>query len=545
MAVSVNLDSLAGTADFLRGKANRYAWFGLVVAIAALAIANGLAAYQGSGEINTASILAAQRGNPALWLLDVMPLLFLAWGQQIGMLMAYHAGAMLFDETRALRDQAQALEYQLERHAAAPALTDLPGQRSFAAKLTRTLLRRAGEGGHCAVLAIDTQRYHEIALARGEAAAREFIDQVAGRLRSALDEHCVLGHFGYDDFAVLVRHASDEAAVLAVARRVQLALDTPLTLQRQAMSLRSSVGIAIHPQHGDDADALIRHAETAKYAATAEGREFLIYDAALDDARSETPRLAAELHAALDHQGLVLDAVEQHPLREGAQPPRQRLQLCWPHPRRGPLEQAAFIDLPSRSSLVHALTLWQLQEACTTLLALRRDRHPQARLSLRLAAAAFTDLPLTRILLGLLRAHDLPAEALTLELRESALTRAPAAAPEQLLALRDAGLHLCLCGIGRPGAAPASLLHFSIDEARLAPELLSLAVQRPAARELLTSTIAQLKQLGATVTISGADTPALLALAQSSGADYVEGHALPVVPSSVPSPDSALAASPA
>ena len=517
-----SFNQLNKTASFLQARANRYAWTGLGIALAALCLALVFSSYLQFQALSLETLEAIQLNNPAIWLLDAMPFLFLAWGQHIGTVMSYQAGAMLADETRELREQNTKLEYELERKGHHKQLTDLPNQWSFAARLTRVISRRAEHQGRCAVLVIDTQQYHEVALAHGDEAARDFIDQVAQRLSSSLAEGSVIGHFGYDDFALLIRNVENEVEALAIASRVQSSLDTPLQIRRQPMSMRSSIGIAIYPEHGSDAATLIRHAETAKYAASASFLECLAYRPELENARSETPRLIAELHAALDCDGLSADYVLQQPLR-GNDAPRLRMICRWLHPRRGSLDQDEFLNLPGRPSLVHSLALWQLRTACEHLAAVR-ETIPAMMLSLRLGDSAYKDFPLAETVTRLLRAHDLPTDALTLELRESAL-HGNKTVIAQLHNLRNSGMQICLVGIGGPAASPACVLYFPVSEVQLVPELLMLARDQDAARHVLTSTVRMFDGLNIKVTACGTDSSELLTLARSAGADYAEGLA--------------------
>ena len=517
-----SFNQLNKTASFLQARANRYAWTGLGIALAALCVALLFSSYLQFQTLSIETLEAIQLNNPAIWLLDAMPFLFLAWGQHIGTVMSYQAGAMLADETRELREQNTKLEYELERKGHSKQLSDLPNQWSFAARLTRVISRRAEHQGRCAVLVIDTQQYHEVALAHGDDAARDFIDQVAQRLGASLAEGSVIGHFGYDDFALLIRNVENEAEALAIATRVQSSLDTPLQIRRQPMSLRSSIGIAIYPEHGTDAATLIRHAETAKYAASASFLECLAYRPELENARSETPRLIAELHAALDCDGLSADYVLQQSLR-GEDAPRLRMISRWMHPRRGMLDQDEFLNLPSRPSLIYSLALWQLRAACAHLAA-ARETVPTMLMSLRLGDSAYRNFPLTETVTRLLRAHDLPVEALTLELRESAL-HGNTVVIEQLQNLRNNGVRTCLVGIGGPGASPACVLYFPVSEVQLVPELLALARDQDAARHVLISTVKMFDGLNINVTACGTDNAELLALARNAGANYAEGLA--------------------
>jgi diguanylate cyclase (GGDEF)-like protein len=518
-----SFNQLNKTAGFLRAKANRHAWIGLWIALAALCLALGLSSYLQFDTLNIETLQAIQLNNPAIWLLDVMPFLFLTWGQHIGTVISYQAGAIIADETRELREKNSKLEYELEHTGAQRQLTDLPNQWIFASKLSRVIARRAQHGGRCAVLVVDTQQYHEVALAHGGDAARDFIDQVAHRLSAAMAEGSVIGHFGYDDFAVLIQNVENEAAVLAIASRIQAALDVPLQIRRVPMSLRSSIGIAIYPENGADAAMLIRHAETAKYAASSSALECLVYRPELENERSEIPRLVAELHATLDHEGLSADYVMQRALRD-QQAPRLRMICSWPHPRRGRMQQDEFLNLPGRPSLTHSLTLWQLREACAQLAVARTGIHPDMMMTLRLGDSAYKAFALADTVTSLLRAHDLPNEALTLELRGSALEK-DASALKQLQTLRNQGVGISLVGVGGPIASSAAVLYFPINEVQLVPELLTLARDQQPARHVLDSTVKMLEGLQISVTALGADNLELLALARIAGADYAEGAA--------------------
>src|SRR3546814_21059731 len=122
-------------------------------------------------------------------------------------------------------------------------------------------------------------------------------------------------------------------------------LDVPIPLVLSAFSLRASIGIALYPAHGLDAETLLRHAETAKYAAVASRRDYLVYEPSLDDARTEASRLIAELHGALYNEGLGDDYQPQLPLREGLPRPL-RLLPYWDHPPPRRLPQAHFPPPP-------------------------------------------------------------------------------------------------------------------------------------------------------------------------------------------------------
>lgn len=521
------LESLNRTASFLRGRANRYAWFGLGVALAALLAANLLACRAEYDEYSFQGMIQVQQINPALWLLDVMPLLFLIWGQYIGAVMSYQAGAMVMDETRALREQASLLEYQLGHAPVHGQAIGLPNRHAFAGEINKAIARRKRHGGVFAVLILDTEQYHEVEQGQGEDAAHEFASQLSYRLKNAIGDSDFLAHFSYDDFAVLMPQVREEADPRRLASRIQLALDTPLFIRRAPMSVRSSIGIALYPTHGEDAETLIRCAETAKYAAAAEYRDYLIYEPDIENARTERPRLIAELHAVLSHEGLAEEYQPQMPLKPGL-PPRLRLLPYWPHPRRGRLEQNEFLNLPDRASLVQSLSLWLLGESAARLAVWRREVHAQLGMVVRLPDATLTQSQSSIVdtVMRLLRSYDLPGSAFTLEFSEKALSAGDEQARQELLALRGEGVNVCLMGVGHLGASPATALYYPVNQARFAPELVYKAQDQAAALNVLSNFAALLDQLVQNVVVSGADSAGSMKLANTLSAHYAEGAAI-------------------
>lgn len=510
-------ETLQGTARFLRGKANRYAWMGLGVAFSAILAATLLSCRYEFGSYSIQGMIAVHTLNPALWLLDAMPLLFMVWGQYIGVVMSYQAGALVMDETRELRERTHMLEYQLGRvPAAGGEHIGLPNRTALEEQIARTLAQQPA--GPAALLVFNTDSYREVEQGQGEAAAREFIAQIAYRLRSVLGQHEFLAHLGHDDFAIWQKRNSSEDEARRLASRIQVALDTPLTIKRQAMSVRAAAGIALLPLHGADTETLIRHAETAKFAAAAERRDYRVYEHGLENDRTERPRLMAELHAALSNDGLTDEYLPQLPRYPGL-PTRLRLLPRWQHPRRGLLEEAVFLSLPDRAGLAHSYTAWLLQQGLGRLSSWRRNGDARLQLLLRLPDAAYASLPLADIVMRLLTSHDLPADALVLEADENVIGQAPALA--QIQALHAVGVPVQLAG-----AAPTRTLGVNLHGVRLPAALLRRAAESEDARGILRGLVPMFHQLNLRVTCAGVDDAATRELAAGAGADYLEGNSI-------------------
>ncbi len=515
-ATTIRLETAAA---ILRGRANRHAWYGLLAALVTLLLATVLACYVSDGALSLDGLIRAQKTNPALWVLNLMPFLFLFFGQYTGTVMSYQAGAMVLDETRELREQATRLESELARRDSHGQQLGLPGRRLFRAELRRSLSHPQA-GQTAAVLVLDSEQYPEIRQSAGEEAAQEFAAHLARRLKAALGDDGQLAHFGDDNFAILTRPHTEPELPLRLAQRIQLAMETPIRVDGEPLGVRVAIGIRTLDD-GDDPDALIRQAETAKFAARAEGRDYLSYKPSLRSERGEQLRLSADLHAALFADGLCAEYVEQMALVEGTKA-RLRMRPFWPHPRRGRLEADDFLNIGTRPSLSETLAIWQLREGLMRFAAARRGGHCQ-QLVVRLPDAVTGRSDLTERLTRLLAAHDLPPDSLVLELREAALLAQPARAHTELGVLRGEGVNLCLYGIGACGASLAAVVDFPINEVRLADGAIGHALLETRVRTLLEHSADGLRAIGVSLTASGVRDDKELALARQLGCHWAEG----------------------
>lgn len=523
------LHTLNHTATLLRGRANRHAWMGLGIAVAALVAATLLACRYEYGDYALHNLLATQQRNPALWLLDLMPLLFLLWGQHVGAILSYQAGALVLDETQELRRQTERLQYELERGVPGQSL-GLPNRHGLITRIERAIAEREGHpGSGFAVLALDTANYREIEPAHGTEASHQFLAQLSERLHAVSNEGDVLAHFGFDQFGMLLSHAADPAAAQQLATRVHLALETPLSLGRRLLAARCTIGVACYPEHGNDAETLLRRAETARSLAGADGRDLLVYEHSLDSPRTERSRLRAELHAALNNDALGESYRLQLPLRADL-PPRLRLSPFWDHPRLGRLDETHFVDLPDRQGLAYGLSLWLLRHGLEHVAGQRDAGAPQ--LVLRLPGLALREPSLADMVLRLISAHDLPASSLILEAPEPALIALFRTQPRQLDALRAGGVRLTLADVGGSGTSPLTPTEVPLDECRLAEGLLDRAAQDARMRATVTALVQLLKVQQTGIVATAVDDDARLSLARELGADYAEGSAaLPPTPS--------------
>ena len=160
-----------------------------------------------------------------------------------------------------LREQMQKIEYQ----ALHDALTDLPNRTLFRDRAEQALLRANRDGSGFVVMLIDLDRFKDVNDTLGHHSGDLLLREIAGRLRRALRESDTVARLGGDEFGVVAPGLSDSATARALADKLRDELGQPVVVGGLAIEVEASVGIAIYPDHGEDVETLIRHADVSMY----------------------------------------------------------------------------------------------------------------------------------------------------------------------------------------------------------------------------------------------------------------------------------------
>ena len=166
----------------------------------------------------------------------------------------------------------KAMEEQVQRLAQCDPLTDLPNRRLFSDRLQQALAFAIRDRTRLAVMFLDLDRFKPINDKYGHAMGDLVLKEVATRIQSSLRASDTLARIGGDEFVVLLPHVSSVSDVVGVAEKVRQVLNQPFIVDEHVMSLSSSAGIALYPEHGDTEQALVRNADTAMYYAKEDGR---------------------------------------------------------------------------------------------------------------------------------------------------------------------------------------------------------------------------------------------------------------------------------
>jgi diguanylate cyclase (GGDEF)-like protein/PAS domain S-box-containing protein len=367
-------------------------------------------------------------------------------------------GAML-DGTE--RKQAVAA---LEHQALHDRLTDLPNRSLLHDRLGLALSEARQNGAPLALLLLDLDRFKEVNDTLGHACGDSLLQQIGPRLRPLLRADETLARLGGDEFAVVLpgRDAAD-ASALAVG--LCDALAQPLTIDGIILDISASVGIAIFPTHGQDADTLLRRADVAMYVAKRAGSGHAVYESGADQHSLDRLALVAELRHAIDSGELVLHYQPKVDFADGTLVGLEAL-VRWHHPRRGLLAPDDFIPLAEQTGLIEPLSRWVLQAVLRQQQIWRRGGL-EVPVAVNVSRHTLPDPGLADMVRDLLVQFELPSTALDLEITESGLMLDPVRASANLTRLRALGVRIAIDDFGTGYSSLASLKTLPVDQLKI------------------------------------------------------------------------------
>jgi predicted signal transduction protein with EAL and GGDEF domain len=274
----------------------------------------------------------------------------------------------------------------------------------------------------------------------------------------------VLRHGG-DEFVVLIPEGDDGAGLRAGATRLLAALDEPFRLAGCEFSLSTSVGVAVYPDDGRDAEILLDRADMAMYRAKEAGRNGVeFFTPGMDSVGGERLSLEYALRGALDRDELVL---HYQPLMsaDGRLVGAEAL-VRWQHPELGLLLPGRFIPIAEESGLILSLGKRVLHAVCAQLAAWRAAGLPLVPVAVNISALQFRRADFVDSIAAALRRHDIPAGLLTLELTESMVMRDVEQVARQLAELKALGVSIAIDDFGTGYSSLAYLKRFPSTSSR-------------------------------------------------------------------------------
>ncbi|NCT89415.1 bifunctional diguanylate cyclase/phosphodiesterase [Cellulomonas sp. APG4] len=403
------------------------------------------------------------------------------------------------------------------------ALTGL-GNRSLLHQRLRTATARA-QAAHRegpGLVLLDLDHFKDVNDTLGHIVGDDLLREVAQRLVSVLGDDTHANRLGGDEFAVVVD--GDLVATQTLAHDLLASLEKPIRIGDVELLVRASAGVAIGPEHGTDADELLKNADIALYHAKVERDRISTYSARFDVNTVERLRLLNDLRVAIEQDALGVVYQPQLDLTNGRIVAVEAL-IRWEHPVHGHVPPDRFIPLAENSGLIAALTAHVLETALGSLAAWRAAGH-DLRMSVNVSARHLSDLALPRQVHEALTRHDVPATALVLEVTETALLSDPIRARVVLTALRRLGVAIAVDDYGTGHASLSYLKKLEVDELKVDRSYVSDMGRDEHDFIIVRSTVALARDLGLRVVAEGIEDASTVVALRGLGCDVGQGYHL-------------------
>lgn len=426
------------------------------------------------------------------------------------LIIATSIGRRLDEQNAALLHQAQHDE-----------LTGLPNRGLLHSRLAHGLNLASQRNEPLALLIMDLDRFKEVNDTLGHSYGDELLRQSAARLQAALRPADTCARLGGDEFAIVLPDTHGDGAI-ACARSIQQALDRDFMVHGVSLRLRTSVGIAIHPQHGNSADSLIQRADVAMYDAKRRQSGHALYAAQADPNSLERLRLVNDLRVGIERGEFELHYQPKLSLTTSTLDGVEAL-VRWKHPQLGLVAPDRFIQLAEQNGLIHQLTAWVLREAIAT----AAKWHAQGRqitVAVNLSPLDLLDETLPTHIAAWLEEARLPPALLELELTESAAMDDVARAAATFETLSAMGIRIAIDDFGTGMSSLSYLKRLPFDDLKIDRSFVTDMLRDDHNAVLVRSIIDLAHNLGRRVIAEGIEDRDTLQRLQVLGCDAAQGY---------------------
>jgi diguanylate cyclase (GGDEF)-like protein/PAS domain S-box-containing protein len=433
------------------------------------------------------------------------------------------SGAGLAMTVRDISDR-RAQEQALNHMANTDPLTGLPNRHWMMAFLPPAIEAASACNGGLALLFVDLDDFRHINDSFGHGAGDELLRQAAARLKSLVRATDHVVRLGGDEFTVVLQkvHGSDDVA--RVSRLIIKAMQEPFDVAGQGKHrVEGSVGIAVFPRDGADADTLLKHADLAMYAAKADGKgRFSFYQPGLSDTLLHRLGKEQALRRAIAEDEFIMVYQPRVDTMTGALCGMEAL-VRWMHPERGMLPPEEFIQIAEDTGMIREIGSAVIDKTIAQIAAWQEAGLPVVPVSINVSALQFDEGHLRPLLVTCMRRYRVNANLIEIEITESSMLGGGDLVSGQLAAIRELGIKLLIDDFGTGYSSLSQLQRLEMDVLKIDRAFTSQLRNESNANVLFNAIVVMAHALGMRVVAEGVETLDQLRALQSLGCDEVQG----------------------
>lgn len=426
-------------------------------------------------------------------------------------------------------------EQKISQLAYFDSLTRLPNRLSFMEKLGREVRIAQRNGKKLAVLFMDMDGFKGINDTMGHNTGDLILQWTADRLQKGIrpndmvsrvkdgETEVELARLGGDEFTALIPNISKPEEALIVAHRIRELMRHPFLLDGREVVLTASIGIALYPDDGEDADSLLKHADTAMYHAKDKGRDNCqFYSASLTQRVQQRLNLESNLRQALARNEFSLLYQPQLDLTSGRIHSIEAL-IRWNHPEQGIISPMDFIPLAEENGMIVPIGEWVLRTACIDA---ARWQHAGygLRVAVNLSPMQFKDPNLVKTVLDILAQTGLAPELLELEITEGAVMEDSVATLATLEALSIHGVQIALDDFGTGYSSMSYLKRMPLNNLKVDQSFVKGLPHDRDNHAIVRAILSMAQHLGFKVTAEGVETLEQVQALRDMACDTLQGY---------------------
>ena len=394
-------------------------------------------------------------------------------------------------------------------------LTGLGNRRLFVDRLEREIQKARDRTAKVALLYIDLDRFKDVNDTLGHGAGDDLLKTLARRFQKALEKppeqlsetRSHVYRLAGDEFAIIISRPDSVEHIEEVAQTVLNVIGEPMSVADHTIASSGSVGIALFPEHADDVEDLVKHADSALYVAKDLGRaRFIFYEPSFSSEADRSHKIAQELRNAIANEELMLHYQPKVELETDTVEGFEAL-LRWYSAELGFVGPSEFIPVAEDRGMISEIGAWCLTEACRQIRVWQNAGFNVVPVSVNVSSAQFRDSDVSRIVSDALVEHDVHPSLLEIELTESLLLDDDENTGTALRDLRAIGVRVALDDFGTGYSALTYLNRFPLDVVKMDRGFLRDIEDSNAAAGIASAVISMSHSLGLDVIAEGVDSP--------------------------------------
>ena len=413
---------------------------------------------------------------------------------------------------------------ELEHQANHDALTGLPNRNLLRDRLTQAVALAQRYKRPFSLNVIDLDNFKLINDSLGHDVGDRLLKIAAERIAACVQAGDTVARLGGDEFVLLVAEQEQEEGAYRAVQRVMATISQPFVIDQREFKITCSIGIASFPRDGEDADTLLRNADTAMYRAKDLGRNnFQLYSSEMNADLGERLMLETDLWNAVKRNELVLHYQPKVELKGGRIIGMEAL-LRWRHPTKGMIPPGKFIPVAEASSLITEIGRWVIHEACATNKAWQDANLRSVPIAVNISARQLHDKDLVETIRTALQTTRLRPDLLEIELTESAVMMHADDAINTMARLRGMDVRISLDDFGTGYSSLSYLKRLPVTGLKIDQSFVRDLAFDPDDAAIVRAIVAVAHELMLDVTAEGVETAEQAEFLSAHGCREAQGY---------------------